>query len=94
MSVAVDPKRMRKQRQDRLSQAKGRQSRRSYVTEIENLQILIAWAVGELSEGQAARALKMDRVLARVASLSAVQAGVALSEVHKRPVRARKEQEK
>lgn len=54
-----------KQRADRLAQQRHRGSRRSYVTEIENLQILLAWASGDLSEGQASKALGVGRVEAR-----------------------------
>jgi hypothetical protein len=68
----------RKRRLDRLSQQKHRDSKRSYVTEIENLQIILAWEAGELSEGQAAKALEVDRVTARDMRLRAIQAGARL----------------
>lgn len=68
----------RKRRLDRLAQQKHRGSRRSYVTEIENLQVLLAWEAGRLSEGQAARALDVDRVTLRGMKIDAVSAGEAL----------------
>lgn len=71
----------RKQRRDREAQQRHRGSKRSYVTEIENLQVLIARVAGELSEGQAARALGVDRVTERVMELDAVKVGVALCDV-------------
>lgn len=74
-----------KRRSDRLSQQKHRGSRRSYVTEIENLQVLLAWEFGELSEGQAARATKMDRVSLRQLRLKNIQAGIDLMQKQSNP---------
>lgn len=54
-----------KRRYDRLKQQKHRGSKRSYVTEIENLRTLLAWETGQLSEGQAARKIGVDRVTLR-----------------------------
>lgn len=65
----------KKQRLDRLAQQRHRGSRRSYVTEIENLQVLLAWEAGELSEGQVATVLKMDRVSVRELRREAVRLG-------------------
>lgn len=64
-----------KRRADRLAQQKHRGSRRSYVTEVENLQVLLAWEARALSEGQAARAIGVDRVTLRGMKLDAVKAG-------------------
>jgi hypothetical protein len=71
---------MNKQRLDRLAQQKHRGSKRSYVTEIENLKIILAWQSGNLSEGQAARALCMDRVSLRVMRDDAIKRGTDLVE--------------
>jgi hypothetical protein len=54
-----------KTRYNRLAQQKHRGSKRSFVTEIEDLKILLAWECGELSEGQVSKALKIDRISAR-----------------------------
>lgn len=43
---------------------------------IEDLQVLLAWEAGELSEGQAAKTLGLDRVAARDLRLGQIQAGV------------------
>jgi hypothetical protein len=51
-----------KRRQDRLFQQRHRGSKRSYVTEIENLRVLLAWEAEFLSEGQAAKRLGLERV--------------------------------
>jgi hypothetical protein len=56
---------MTKQRSDRLAKQRERGSKRSYVTEIEDLRIMLAWEAGVLSEGQAAKALGYDRVTLR-----------------------------
>jgi predicted ArsR family transcriptional regulator len=71
---------MNKQRSDRLAQVRHRNSKRSYVTEIENLKICLAWACGELSEGQASKALGLDRVSARGHLAQLVEDGRALVE--------------
>lgn len=60
--MAVDQERRRRQVRD--SQARKRGSV-SWKTEYENALILLAWETGELSEGQAATALDVDRVEAR-----------------------------
>ena len=64
-----------KQRYNRHAQQKHRGSRRCYRTEAEDALILLAWEAGELSEGQAAKALGVDRVTARDRRLSAVERG-------------------
>lgn len=53
-------------RKNRLAQAAHRSSRRSYKTDAENLGLLLLWEAGELSEGQVARALDIDRVTLRM----------------------------
>lgn len=68
-----------KRRSDRLSQKKHRGGKASYVTEIENLQIMLAWEAGELSEGQAAKALGVERVALRDLRRIAVNTGAALA---------------
>lgn len=54
-----------KRRRDRAYQAKHRGTKRSFVTEIENLKVLLAWEAGQISEGWAAKLLKLDRVSLR-----------------------------
>jgi len=68
-----------KRRSDRLAQQKHRRGKASYVTEIENLQIMLAWEAGELSEGQAAKALQVERVALRDLRRIAVNSGAALA---------------
>ncbi len=51
-----------KRRRDRFYQQKHRGSKQSYVTEIENLRVLLAWEAGVLSEGQAVKLLNTCRV--------------------------------
>ena len=69
----------RKRRYDRLAKQKERGSKRSYVTEIENLKIILAWEAGELSEGQAARAIQVDRVTLRDMRIEAINSGEGLA---------------
>ena len=64
-----------KKRSDRIAQQKHRGSKRSYVTEIENLQIIIAWQAGELSEGMAAKIMGVDRLTLRTMRDKAISAG-------------------
>jgi hypothetical protein len=75
----------RKRRSDRLPQKKHRGSKNSYVTDIENLQIMLAWEAGELSEGQAAKALQVERVALRDLRRIAVNSGAALAGKLKKP---------
>lgn len=42
----------KQQRLARLYQGKSRGDSRSYKTELENVQLLLAWEAGDLSEGQ------------------------------------------
>lgn len=68
-----------KQRRDRLSQHKHRKSRRSYKTELENAQILLAWEAAQLSEGQVARILDIDRVSLRMMREGAIAEGMNIA---------------
>lgn len=47
----------------------------NYKKQIEDLQILVAWSNGELSEGQATRALDVGRIEAREMRHDAAQFG-------------------
>lgn len=67
-------------RYNRLAQQKHRNSLRSYVTELEDLKICLAWESGELSEGQAAKALNYDRVTLRGIREDGIKAGRDLYE--------------
>lgn len=71
---------LRKQRQDRLSQSKHRGSRRSYKTELENMHVILAWLAEELSEGQASAALGVDRVSLRIMRDGAIAQGLRIVE--------------
>lgn len=53
---------MNKKRADRIAQQKSRGGKRSFVTEIENLQIIIAWLAGEISEGIASKLIGIERI--------------------------------
>ncbi len=70
---------MNKQRYDRLAQQKSRSNKRSYVTEVENLQIILAWQAGKISEGVAAREIGVDRLQLRTMRDNATQHGVHLT---------------
>ena len=70
----------KKQRLARLYQGKSRGDRRSYKTELENLQLLLAWEAGDLSEGQVANMLDVDRVALRMMREGAIAAGMTLAE--------------
>jgi hypothetical protein len=67
-----------KRRLDRLYQQKHRGSACSYVTTIENLQILLALEAGHLSEGQAMKALSAHRIEVREMRANAINAGVGI----------------
>lgn len=67
------------QRQSRLHQAKHRGSKRSFKTELENLQLLLCWEAEQLSEGQMSKLLDLDRVTLRQARLNALDAGMKLA---------------
>lgn len=73
-----DPK-ARKRRQDRLAQQRHRGNKRSYVTEVENLKIILAWEAELLSEGQAAKAIGVDRVTLRDMRFQAMHVGENLA---------------
>ncbi len=75
-----------KVRYNRLAQAKHRGSKRSYKTELENAQIMMAWLNADLSEGQAARILGMERVALRVMRDDAIAEGIRLAEKLSKPV--------
>lgn len=62
-------------RYNRLAQQKHRGGKRSYVTQIEDLKICLAWESGELSEGQATKAMGYDRVTCRGIQQDAIKAG-------------------
>lgn len=68
----------KQQRLARLYQGKSRGDRRSYKTELENVQLLLAWEAGELSEGQVSSMLCVDRVSLRMMRDGAKAAGIAL----------------
>lgn len=69
---------MNKARYNRLAQAKHRGSKRSLKTELEDAQIMLAWLNADLSEGQAARALGLDRVALRERRDAAIAEGMRL----------------
>ena len=64
----------------RLYQGKSRGDRRSYKTELENVQILLAWEAADLSEGQVARMLDVDRVTLRQMREGAIVEGIKLAD--------------
>lgn len=68
-------------RRNRLYQALHRESRRSYKTDAENLGLLLLWEAGELSEGQVARALDIDRVTLRTMRDGAMAEAMQFAEV-------------
>lgn len=67
-------------RASRLHQAKHRGSALSYKTELENLQLLLCWESEQLSEGQMARLLDIDRVSLRKMRTDAIDSGMKLAE--------------
>jgi gamma-glutamyl phosphate reductase len=79
---------MDKRRYNRLAQAKHRKSKRSYKTELENAQIMLAWLNADLSEGQAAKALGMDRLSLRIARDDAIAEGIRQFEKLRKPIDA------
>lgn len=78
-----------KQRRNRLYQAKHRGSRRSYKTELENIRVLLAWEAAELSEGQAAEAIGVDRVTLRVMRDGCIAHGLMLAQSLRKAVDSR-----
>lgn len=79
---------MDKVRYNRLAQVKHRGSKRSYKTELENAQIMLAWLNADLSEGQVVRALGMDRIALREMRDTAIAEGIRLFEKLRKPVDA------
>ena len=69
----------RQQRQMRIYKNKSRGDSRSYKTELENVQMLLAWESGDLSEGQLSRALGIDRVTLRMMRDGALASGVKIA---------------
>lgn len=69
-----------RQRRMRAYQAKSRGDRVSHKTEAENALLLFAWEAGDLSEGQMARALDIDRVTLRKMRDDARTKALALAE--------------
>lgn len=67
-------------RTERLYQRRHRGGKRSASDESENAAIMLAWEAGEITEGQAAKALGVDRVSAREMKLKAVALGRALAQ--------------
>lgn len=51
----------------------------------EQLQVLLAWTFGDLSEGQAMRALALDRVALRSLREQEISAGLAIYDRAWRP---------
>jgi len=70
----------KQQRQARLYQGKSRGDSRSHKTELENVQLLLAWEAGDLSEGQVSLALGVDRVSLRMMREGALAAGMKMAE--------------
>ena len=72
-----DPARRRKAR---LAQAKHRGTRQSIKTELEDVLLLLAWEAEQLSEGQMAGLLDMDRITPRKKRLDAIDTAMWLAE--------------
>lgn len=68
------------QRRARIYQTNHRGGR-SHKTEKENMQILLLWEAGLLSEGQVAKALDMDRVAVRMLRDGAIASAMALADL-------------
>ena len=66
-------------RYNRLAKAKQRGSKKSYVTQFEDAKIILAWEAENLTEGQAAKALQMDRVSMRILREELINAGGSLA---------------
>lgn len=66
-------------RTERLYQRRHRGDKHSASDEAENAAIVVAWEAGEVTEGQAARALGLDRVSARELKLKTIALGRALT---------------
>jgi hypothetical protein len=74
------PTALKKKRQNRLYQFKHRGSARSYKTELENTRVILAWVAEELTEGQAATALGIDRVSLRIMRDGSITHGLMIAE--------------
>jgi hypothetical protein len=68
-----------KARYNRLAKQKERGTKISYLTRFEDAAICLAWEAGELSEGQAATALGVDRIGARLRREAILGRGVVLA---------------
>jgi predicted ArsR family transcriptional regulator len=68
-----------KARADRASQRKKRGSKTSPVTDLEDALVVLAWEAGELTEGQAAAALGVDRLGARLRREALLARGITLA---------------
>ena len=71
---------VKQERLARTYQGKSRGDRRSYKTELENAQVLLAWEAAYLSEGQASRMLNVDRVTLRMMRESTIAEGIKLAD--------------
>ena len=69
-----------KTRYNRIAQRKHRGSKTSPKTDLENAYILLAWLNADLSEGQASKALQVDRVTLREMRDVALAKGLCLFE--------------
>lgn len=78
--VSLDSiKKLQRKRQFRASQRKSRGDKRSSNDEAEDLCIIVAWALGEITEGQAVRSLRKDRVYCRILKNVASDIGAAIA---------------
>ena len=68
-----------KQRKNRQYQQRARDGKRSYLTDIENLSIILAYEAGEITECHAARALGVGIVEARRMRIDALALGTGLA---------------
>lgn len=68
------------QRYHRKAQAKHRGGGTSHKTAKEDAQIMLAWEAGDLSEGQVAAALGLDRISLRKLRDDSIAAGLAMVE--------------
>jgi hypothetical protein len=77
--VSAASKTVHVRRMNRSYQAKHRKSKRSYLSDYEDAVIVLAWERGDLSEGQASKALGLDRLSARIRRDDLVSAGLAMA---------------
>jgi hypothetical protein len=71
----------RKRRENRIAQANHRGSTRSVKTELEDTLLILAWEAEQLSEGQVASLLGIDRVTLRRMREAAISAGLRTYEL-------------